>query len=230
MVFFIEVVDGPLAGSRYKIEDGITIGRSRGEIVIEDSKISSAHASFARDNKDQFILNDLGSANGILTGNRRVRKLAMMPGVVFRLGATSFTVVQVEDTMVAEDFARIKTWKENLAEKLLPQLIPNIPPKQPVQVFSPSVTLKFLQGVQAGQSIQLGYGPRRFGAHCLDIDLLDPQAPELAFELRPGVTMAKIENLCDHHLSINGHPVTNQELQDGDLIKFGRTLIKVTYI
>lgn len=229
MVFFLEVVDGTLAGSRYKIDAGVTIGRSRGEIVIEDPKISSAHATFALDNKGQFVLNDLNSANGILSSNRRVRKLAMMPGVVFRLGSTTFKVVQVDDEILAEDFARVKSWRENLAEKLTVNLVMNKPPVFPVQAFSPTLVLTFVEGIQAGEKIKLGYGPRTVGSHSLDIDLLDPQAPEAAFQLIPGPALAKLRNLCDQKLMLNEKPAALENLQDGDSIRVGETLIKVSY-
>jgi pSer/pThr/pTyr-binding forkhead associated (FHA) protein len=230
MVFFLEVIDGPLAGSKYKIEEGVTIGRNRGEIVIEDAKISGAHAKFALDNKDQFILSDLGSANGILTGNRRVRKLAMMPGVVFRLGSTSFRVVEVEDSEKAESFAKIKTWKENLVEALLPEEVANQAPPLPLQAFSPTLRLTFLQGLQVGEKIHLGYGPRTAGAHSLDLDLLDPSAPDLAFQLIPGRPFATLKNLCDYQLNLNNKPVETAFLQEGDLIQVGKTQIRINYV
>jgi pSer/pThr/pTyr-binding forkhead associated (FHA) protein len=229
MVLFLEVVSGPLAGSRYKIENGVTIGRSRADIVLEDPKISSSHASFAKDNKDQFVLNDLGSANGILSGNRRVRKLAMMPGVGFRLGSTTFNVVQVDEP-AAENFARVQTWKEHLVERLNPAGVKNIPPKSPLLPFSPAITLQFTQGIQTGESIKLGYGPRVAGAYSLDVDLLDPLAAELVFELIPGTVLAKLKNLCGVSLKVNGKQAELIELQDGDLIQFATTTIKISYI
>lgn len=230
MVLFLEVVDGPLAGSRYKIDADVTIGRTKGQIVIEDAKISSSHATFVLDNKDQFVLNDLGSANGILAGNRRVRKLAMMPGVAFRLGSTSFRVVSVEDDFEAEVFARIKTWKENLAESLPADELKDRKPAVAPQVFSPSLQLTFLQGAQAGDKIKLGYGPRTAGAFSLDVDLLDPNVPALAFQLVPGNPLAQLKNLCDEQLRLNDQPVESATLQDGDLIKVGQTLIQVHYV
>lgn len=229
MVFFLEVASGPLAGSRYKIENGLTIGRNRADIVIEDVKISASHASFVMDNKRQFVLTDLGSANGILSGNRRVRKLAMMPGVVFRLGSTSFNVVQVDEPE-AENFARVLTWKENLIERLTVDEVKNVRPESSVMPFSPTLSLQFIQGIQTGESLKLCYGPRKAGAHSLDIDLLDPQAPELAFELFPNAVLAKIKNLCGLGLTVNGANVDFVELQDGDLIQFATTTIKITYV
>lgn len=229
MVLFIEVLEGPGQGSRFKVQHGHTIGRSRGNIVIDDDKISGQHAQFEIDNKGQFVLNDLDSANGILSGNRRVKKVAMMPGVVFRLGRTSFRVVTVEAPK-AKEFARVRTWKENLAEKLPLDWVQNQMPEDAGRSFSPTLKLKFVQGIQTDESLLLGYGPRRAGANSLDIDLRDPEAPDLAFEIIPGEGLARLKNHCQNKLSLNNQPVETEVLQDGDLIRIGSTLIKVNYI
>jgi pSer/pThr/pTyr-binding forkhead associated (FHA) protein len=229
MVLFIEVLEGPQQGSRFKIELGFKIGRSRGEILIDDEKISGEHAQFELDNKGQFVLVDLESSNGILTANRRIKKIAMMPGVVFRLGRTSFRVVTVEAPQ-AQEFARVRSWRENLLEKLPLDWVQKKPPVGATLPFSPALRLKFTQGVQADESLLLGYGPRRVGANSLDIDLRDPEAPDLAFEIIPQNGLAQIKNLCRNNLSLNNKPVETETLQDGDLIRIGGTLIKVTYI
>jgi len=229
MVLFLEVLDGPLQGSRIKIVEGHVIGRHNGDIPLDDPKVSSRHAQFELDNKGQAILNDLGSSNGILAGNRRVRRLAMMPGVVFKLGRTSFRVVQVDD-QPAQNFARIRTWKENLVEKLPTDWVQNKMPEAAGKTFSPSLSLKFVRGIQADEALLLGYGPRRAGANSLDIDLRDPEAPDLAFEIVPGEGLAHIKNHCSSKLTLNNKPVETEILHDGDMIRIGGTIIKVSYI
>lgn len=229
MVLFIEILDGPQQGSRYKVQHGHKIGRNRGEVPIDDEKVSAQHAQFEIDNKGQFVLNDLESSNGILLGNRRVKKVALMPGVVFRLGRTSFRVVTAEGQNPKE-FARIRTWKENLAEKLPLDWVQNKIPDGVGRSFSPTLKLKFIQGIQADEEVLLGYGPRRAGANSLDIDLKDPEAPDGAFEIIPGDGLAQLKNLCRNKLSLNNKPVETEILHDGDVIRIGGTLIKVTYI
>lgn len=229
MVLFIEVLDGPHQGSRFKIEHGHKIGRNRGEIALNDEKISGEHAQFELDNKGQYVLIDLNSSNGILLSNRRVRRVAMMPGVTFRLGRTNFQVLAAENPNV-EEFARVRSWRENLVEKLPIDWVQNKMVEGRGQPFSPTLKLRFVQGVQADETLHLGYGPRVAGANSLDIDLRDPEAPDLAFEILPGEGLAQIKNLCRNKLSLNNQPVETETLQDGDLIRIGGTLIKVTYI
>lgn len=229
MVLFLEVLNGPQQGSRFKLEDGHKIGRNRGEIPVNDVKISGQHAQVSMDNKGQFVLIDLESSNGILLSNRRVRRVAMMPGVSFRLGQTDFQVVAVE-TPAAGDFGRVHSWRENLMEKLPVHNVENKPTQENRLPFSPTLKLRFINGIQTDETLFLGYGPRVAGANSLDIDLRDPQAPDFAFEIIPGDGLAKIKNLCQNKLSLNNNPVETETLQDGDQIRIGETLIKVTYI
>ncbi|HEY8271807.1 MAG TPA: FHA domain-containing protein [Pseudobdellovibrionaceae bacterium] len=229
MVLFIEVLAGPQQGSRYKIEPGHKIGRRRGKIPIDDEKISGEHAQFELNEQGHFVLVDLESSNGILTENRRVKRLAMMPGVVFRLGRTDFRVIDITPPE-AQDFARVQSWRENLMEKFPVDWVQNRLQEGMGQPLSPSLKLKFIQGLQADESLLLGYGPRRAGANSLDIDLRDPEAPDLAFEIIPGNGLAQIKNLCQNKLSLNNKLVETEILQDGDLIRIGGTLIKVSYI
>lgn len=229
MVLFLEVLDGIKQGSRFKLTSGQVIGRKTGDIVIEDEKISSRHAQVELDNKKQFVLNDLGSSNGIVSGNRRVKKLAMMPGVTFRLGRTSFRIVQV-DEQPAKEFARVRTWKENLMESLPIEKAQNDMTPGVGQTFSPILILKFIQGIQSDEELRLAYGPRRAGAFSLDIDLRDPEAPEDAFELIPGSGTAKIKNLCRNKLTLNNKSVDIEILQEGDVIRIGNSVIKVAYV
>lgn len=229
MVLFIEVLDGPQQGSRFKLESGHKVGRNRGEIIIDDEKISGEHAQIELDNKGQFTLIDLDSSNGLLLSNRRVKRIAMMPGVTFKLGRTNFRVVTVEEPQVP-GFARVRSWRENLEEKLPLDWAQNKMPEKAAMPFSPTLKLRFLQGIQADESLLLGYGPRTAGAYSLDIDLQDPEAPDLAFQIIPGEGLARIKNLCRQKLSLNNKPIETEVLQDGDLIRIGGTLIQVTYI
>lgn len=228
MVLYIEITDGPFQGSRFKLESGHRIGRTTGEIMIQDEKISGQHAVIEMDNKGQFVLMDLGSSNGILTGNRRVKKLAMMPGVNFRLGRTNFLVVQAE-TKEAEKLGLL-SWREHLQELLPVAWVENLPPINSGRPFSPSLKLSFIQGVQTDEALLLGYGPRKAGAMSMDIDLLDPEAPPLAFEIIPGDGFAQIVNHCGSKLRVNHKLIGTEILEEGDVIEFGKTLIKVNYL
>ncbi|WII72992.1 FHA domain-containing protein [Bdellovibrio sp. 22V] len=229
MVTFIEIVDGPNEGSRFKVEEGLTLGRSNADIVVKDPKVSSRHAQFSLDGKGQFVLVDLESSNGIHINGRRVKKVALLPGVIFELGRTQFRVVTVEEEL-AIDFSRLITWRSILKDSLSNVEAPKKSKKARLQRFSPALKLTFIQGIQTDEEIILGYGPRKAGADSLDIELLDEEAPKEAFELHPGPGMVELKNKSPGRVTLNNKSIDAEMLKDGDLISIGNTLIKVSYL
>lgn len=230
MATFIEIIKGPNEGSRFKVDNGLTIGRSKADIVVKDPKISSTHAQFALDGKGQLILTDLNSSNGLHIDGRRVKKVSLLPGVIFEVGRTLFKVIAVEEEVEETVLSRPLTWRDVLKDKFSILEEDKNYTKTKLQSFSPAIKLNFIEGIQADEEIILGYGPRSAGADSLDIELLDEHAPQEAFEIHPGPGMAEIKIKALGRVNINNKSVNAKTLKDGDLISFGKTLIKVTYL
>lgn len=229
MVTFIEITEGPNEGSRFKMEEGITLGRSKADIIIPDPKVSGTHAQVALDGKGQLVLVDLDSSNGLRINGRRVKKVALLSGVSFEIGRTQFKVLTIEEEQ-AGNFARLMTWRGIIKEDLS-QISENSQVGAPkLEGFSPALKLTFTQGIQADQEIILGYGPRMAGSDSLDIELLDPKAPPKAFELLPGPGMVEIKILARGKALLNNQSIKSAMLKDGDLISFGNSLIRVNYL
>jgi len=228
MVTYIEIISGVGEGSRYEVKAGLTMGRYQTDIEVKDPKVSSLHARFEVDPKGQFVLLDLDSSNGIHISGRRVKKVALLPGVVFELGRTQFKVFQV-DEQVASEFNRIVTWREMLKEQITTLSRLDRPLVQGLQSFSPALRLVFIQGVQTDQEIILGYGPRKAGSVSLDIQLLDGEAPQEAFEIHPHIGTAQIQ-LKSGRVKLNDKFQDLEILKEGDLISFGSTVIRVQYL
>lgn len=228
MVTFIEIIVGNGEGSRYEVKSGMTLGRSHADIVVNDPKVSSKHAQFDVDVRGQLILVDLDSSNGLLINGRRVKKVALLQGVIFEIGRTQFKVIQIEE-QAASDFSRVVTWRETLREQLQAQGRLDRPLVQGPQSFTPALRLIFVQGPQTDEEIILGYGPRKAGASGLDIRLLDGDAPQEAFEIHPHIGQAQIQ-LKSGRVKLNDKFQDLEILKDGDLISFGSTVIKVQYL
>jgi pSer/pThr/pTyr-binding forkhead associated (FHA) protein len=228
MVTFLEILAGPHEGSRYRLDAGIQVGRTKGHIQINDPKVSALHAQIELDGKGQFVLVDLESSNGLIINGRRVKRVALLPGVSFEIGRTPCRVVTVND-VEAEDYGRVVTWRTALQDALTDHKGRNETLALSGKIFAPLLKLRFIQGVQSDQIITLGYGPRVFGANTLDIELLDPGAPSLAFEISPVPGGAQIKNLSDRSVLLNNHMLKTETLTDGDVISVGSTLIKVSY-
>lgn len=232
MVTFIEILEGPNAGSRFKAEDGITIGRSQADIIVKDPKISGTHAKFGIDGKGQYVLLDLDSSNGLHINGRRVKKVALLPGVIFEVGRTQFKVITVDEAE-AIDFSRLITWRSLLADKLT-AAIETLPSSASqyakVQSFTPALHLKFIQGIQTDQEWTLGYGPRHAGGESLDLELLDIDAPKDAFVLSPSPGGVELKILSPDKVRLNNLTVTSDILKDGDQISFGNSILRVRYL
>ena len=238
-------------GSKSAITEGLTIGRKHGDLILEDdAKMSGTHAKVEVDNKGQFVLRDQNSSNAMILDGRKVRKIALMPGVIFTIGSTQFRVVKddVADPQVIlksiDSFEVPKafevpvhraplTWKEKIAEfweQEEPMLSNSDDSEVRIEAFSPALVLDFIEGVQADQKITLGYGPRQAGFDHLDVDLQDPSVPEKAFELKPGPGHVELTDLSEGQVFVNNLPCAVTYLEEGDIISIGETKIKVRYL
>ncbi|HEX7674418.1 MAG TPA: FHA domain-containing protein [Bdellovibrio sp.] len=229
MATFIEIVEGANAGSRIQVNSGMTLGRSKADIIIKDPKVSGTHAEIALNSKGQLVLVDLESSNGIHISGRRVKKVTLLPGVIFEVGRTQFKVIDVEEEQ-AVNFEIFVTWRSILGDKLPNVIIDDGRATYKPESFSPALRLSFVQGIQTDQEIILGYGPRKAGSDSLDIELLDEDAPKEAFELLPGPGMVQIKIKAPGRVALNNKSVDSEMLKDGDLISFGSSLIKVSYL
>jgi hypothetical protein len=84
------VKDGHRRGHIYKIRDGFVVGRSEGDVRLEDSKVSNPHARF-RFEQDQFVLWDFGSRNGTMVNGDRIRAATpLKENDEIKIGETTF--------------------------------------------------------------------------------------------------------------------------------------------
>ena len=66
------VKSGNRRGQILKINDGDIIGRSEGNVILDDPKVSNPHAKFTVE-ENQFVLWDFGSKNGTYVNGERIR-------------------------------------------------------------------------------------------------------------------------------------------------------------
>ena len=66
------VKEGTRRGRIHKIKDGATVGRSKGDVVLDDPKVSNPHAKFTLE-EEKFVLWDFGSKNGTSINGGRIR-------------------------------------------------------------------------------------------------------------------------------------------------------------
>jgi hypothetical protein len=231
MALFLEVTSGADEGQKFKLVAGVRIGRTTGEIILAEPKMSALHAQVKSSENGKLYLIDSGSSNGIKINGSKVQKVALMDGVTFRIGGTTFRVREEADEPPEAEPVMEEGWRgvlrthvpmlEAQNSTLGPALLP----------FSSLVELHFIEGVQADTKILLGYGPRKAGGAVLDIELQDPGSPEVAFEIRPledGTILFQTNH--PQTILLNDNSFATESLKSGDQIRVGSSLIEVRLI
>lgn len=229
MALFFEVIDGPNQGSKFEIKNGQQMGRTQGEILLRDSKVSSLHAKVETDSTGQLVLIDLGSSNGLRIDGQRMERVVIIPGAVIQVGRTFLKVLQQEDepdSLLSVDPAR---WKV-----AIPSLIGSLQGKDDfseaqAQPFAGLVQLEFVEGAQSDTIWSLGFGPRRFGADALDFEVHEEGCPPLAFEIHPDEEGPLFITSFPQIVKLNDRHQKAATLKSGDTIRIGKTLIRVTF-
>jgi pSer/pThr/pTyr-binding forkhead associated (FHA) protein len=82
----------------YPLLETTTIGRDSGNLIpLPDPTASRYHAK-VHYQEGSWVIEDLGSTNGIMFSGKRVEKISLNPGDTFQIGKTSFVVVEREIT------------------------------------------------------------------------------------------------------------------------------------
>ena len=140
----LEVIVGTgMAGSSYPIQArGLSIGRSEDrDVVIPDPAASRHHCSILLQG-DEYVLRDMGSANGIFVNAVRIRDCTLADGDLIRIGNTEMRFVRHEnldaDTttqVVPEDvWNKSPAWNQPPAGGIVPSIQPahlTAPPSAP---------------------------------------------------------------------------------------------------
>ena len=83
---------------------GAVIGRSpKCDVVLKSGRVSREHARVFPDPFGRWIIEDLGSRNGVLVGGERIQARAVLPGETIVIGPFSLTVSQPFDQDIAPD-------------------------------------------------------------------------------------------------------------------------------
>lgn len=233
MAIFLEVISGNNVGLKFEAKSGLKIGRSLGDIQIDDPRLSALHASIRSSDKGRLFLVDRESSNGIKVNGKRVEKVLLTPGASFQIGSTILIVLEEAlaeelDLNVPTEAPPALSWQDLIRREIPGLGLRNLKPEQEPRVFRQVFSLRVIEGYQQDQEFILPYGPRCFGLACLDFEIIDPQAPPLAFQIYPndqGEPVFKTEH--PESVNLNGISSASENLQNGDIIRVGSTLIEV---
>lgn len=234
MSFHLEIISGDMVGQKFPIQEGFRIGRSVGDLILRDSKISSLHAQIEAGPDGYLLLVDRNSSNGIWVGEERLKSIKLLHGVIFRVGRVKLKVVEVtsDDVGLPKNPAASPSsaWRTRLTQKVPELLGQDNPQTDYISAFERALSLKVKSGPQLDVAWTLGYGPRRFGSSSLDFKLEDSVAPHLAFEIIPLNGRPLFRTKEENVVLLNGRSIDSAELNEGDVISFGSTRIEVSLL
>ena len=101
--------------SRHRCEGRVTrIGRAySNDVVVDDPYVAPEHVHIVRDETGQLVVEDLGSANGLMADHSRARqpRIVLRDDTVFRIGNTHLRVRTIDHAVAPERvFASKHQW------------------------------------------------------------------------------------------------------------------------
>jgi len=83
---------------------GTIIGRSsRCDVMLDSKDISREHARILQDPFGRWIVEDLGSSNGVFINGKRIDRRAVLPGEPIIIGSFSLSITQPLDQQIRQD-------------------------------------------------------------------------------------------------------------------------------
>jgi len=123
--FYLGLKRDTLQKSIYPLEGSVSIGRNpENDIALADYNVSRTHARVSFQ-KGSWIIEDLGSANGIIFSGERLVSKTLKAGDVFHIGASTFTFMQEGASDQAEQLSETMQMFSSLINYQSPFVDPN---------------------------------------------------------------------------------------------------------
>ena len=215
--FILKALSGPVEGRSFDVKQGLKIGRSEGDIILDDSSVSSLHAKIDIYPNGKMMILDQDSKNKILIDGREIIKSILERGTKFKIGKTEFEVALI---MTAEEVV------SNFMKKLSKKIQDNPLALRP---FSKPLEVSFISGLQKGQSYYLSYGPRFFGSESVDFPLFEKTAPKKSFVITPEESGPYFITKEPELVCFNGEQIKKCKIKNGDKVLIGETQLQIFF-
>lgn len=225
MALILVVKEGLRVGDQFRPQNGLSIGRSRGDITLRDPKVSNPHAKIVEGEDGAMYIVDEGSSNGIWQNEIQSEKIKIQPGISIRLGNTVFEVVEEAQLDLPEN--QRDTWRGRLWTYLRSETF-NLSVVEKSSALNEPVRLDFIEGPLLGKTWTIGYGPRLVGSSSTDLFLPDESLPAKCFEIKSVRLGTIIETELRGTLFLNDREISSEKIKNGDVIRIGRHAIRVT--
>jgi pSer/pThr/pTyr-binding forkhead associated (FHA) protein len=234
MALFFRIIRGGDVGREFLLKPGLTVGRKRADILLEDRKVSVLHGVIEVREPDKLVLVDADSSNGILVNGNRVPKVTLEKHLELQLGNVVLQVFEREGAPGVTSFPPVtpppRYWKDELTDwiKANSESLNAPTPATHVTAFASLIELEFVTGPQLRTRWQLGYGPRWFGSQSMEFPIWDRRAPAQAFRLEPDEQgLCRFVTEHPETVHINGESQREAILKINDEIKIFQATLKV---
>ncbi len=86
---YLDIIEGMQKGSIYEFATGrVVIGRTDGDLIIDDANISKKHAVIETWSRDTYFIRDLASTNGTYINGQRITTTKIKNGDIITVGNT----------------------------------------------------------------------------------------------------------------------------------------------
>lgn len=86
---YLDFIDGVKKGNSYEFASGrVVIGRTDGDLIIDDPNVSKKHAVIETWSRDTYFIRDLASTNGTYINGQRITTTKIKNGDIITIGNT----------------------------------------------------------------------------------------------------------------------------------------------
>jgi hypothetical protein len=224
----LKAISGPRKDEIFPLSDGLVLGR-KGDIQLEDVKVSGQHARISLDEDGFWFLKDNGSKNGIRVNGDKVDHVALSEGAKFWIGDSEFEVFSLVPEIKPKPAKNQRYWHEILAEFIAAHADKFKDKPRHVTPLDPALVLEFVRGTQVNSKWILGFGPRKIGSSSVDLPIWEPGAPAVCFEVLPSHDGLLFRTKHPQIVKLNGEEVDSRVLRMGDTIRILDTVIEVDF-
>jgi pSer/pThr/pTyr-binding forkhead associated (FHA) protein len=221
---FLEVLAGPDKGRKFEINSTMTIlGRKTSSIVLDDSTVSSKHASIEVSRED-ILLYDENSTNGTFVNGSRISSCPLKNLDEIQLGESKLLLSVIEDRygMYQEDYSAQVQDDDSVDETVRKDDAPLYNPPIPESI---EVVLEVQEGPNKGRRFRLGCRSSIIGRKDSDVILDDESVStrHAQIEVHSKDKMTIKDLASKNGTAVNSRFVSAIKLRHGDKIKIGDT-------
>jgi pSer/pThr/pTyr-binding forkhead associated (FHA) protein len=239
---FLKIVSGSKEGLNVVLPEKhpLVIGRRQGDLIIDDPMVSGRHVQIVFEN-DGWHLQDLGSTNGTMVDGRLVRDMVLRPGSEITLGSTRMVLfVSTEREGDSEkrtvnskqleiawllDEELVELSEESSGERMAGDVVGQdlrLPP-------GVNAVLEVVAGADLGKVYRFTRGNVSIGRRIGEVPLTDVEVSRRHAVVEVfGRQMIFLRDLGSTNGTYhNGRKVSLAQLEPGDTVGVGKTVLKL---